>query len=79
MYWIMDGAETNRARLSPSLTHGVVSPRQTEQVTILAITYGVAPSVHRGYVDFWEVDSHGNGMGGNYQIHLGLLVIKDTP
>jgi hypothetical protein len=26
MDWIMDGAETNRAWLSPSLTHGVVSP-----------------------------------------------------
>jgi hypothetical protein len=76
--WIMDGAETNRAWLSPSLTHGVVSPGQTEQVTIRAITHGVAPGVHRGYVDFWQVDSHGNGVDGNYQIHLGLIVIKGT-
>jgi hypothetical protein len=79
MDWIMDGAETNRDWLSPSLTHGVVSPGQTEQVTNLAITHGVAPGVHRGYVDFWEMDSHGNGVGGNYQIHLGLVVIRGTP
>ncbi len=38
LYGNMDGAETNRAWLSPSLTHRVVSPGQTEQVTILAIT-----------------------------------------
>ena len=79
MDWMMDGAETNRAWLSPSLTHGVVSPGQTEQVTILAITHRVAPGVHRGYVDFWQVDSHGNGVGGNYQINLGLVVIQGTP
>jgi hypothetical protein len=46
MDWIMDGAETNRAWLSPSLTHRVVSPGQTEQATILVITHGVDPSVH---------------------------------
>lgn len=79
MDWIMDGAETNRAWLSPSLTHRVVSQGQTEQVTILAITHRVAPGVHRGYVDFWQVDSHGNGVGGNYQINLGLVVIQGTP
>jgi hypothetical protein len=72
MDWMMDSAETNRAWLSPSLTHGVVSQGQTEQVTILAITHGVPPGVHRGYVDFWEVDAHGNDVGGNYQVHLGL-------
>ena len=72
---MMDGAETNRAWLSPSLTHGVVSPGQTEQVTILAITHRVAPGVYRGYVDFWQVDAHGNDVDGYYQIHLGLLVI----
>ena len=63
MDWIMDGAETNRAWLSPSLTHRVVPPGQTEQVTILAITHRVAPGVHRRYVDFWQVDSYGNGVG----------------
>jgi hypothetical protein len=79
MDWIMDVAETNRAWLSPSLTHRVVSQGQTEQVKILAITHRVAPGVHRGYVDFWQVDSHGNGVGGNYQINLGLVVIQGTP
>ena len=63
LYGNMDGAETNRAWLSPSLTRRVVSPGQTERVTILAITHRVAPGVHRGYVDFWQVDSYGNGVG----------------
>ena len=76
---MVDGAEKNRVWLGPSLTHGVVSPGQTEQVTILAITHGVAPGVHRGYIDFWQIDSHGNGVGGNYQINFGLIVMKGTP
>ena len=32
----------------------------------------------RNVMDFWEVDSHGNGVGGNYQIQLGLIIIKGT-
>ena len=70
----------NEPGLIESFTNaGVVSPGQTEQVTILAITHGVAPGVHRGYIDFWQIDSHGNGVGGNYQINFGLIVMKGTP
>jgi Viral BACON domain len=79
MDWIMDSAITNRSWLSASPTRGVVFPGQTEQLTIRMNTHGVNPGVHGGYIDFWEVDSHGNGVGGNYQINLGLIVIKGAP
>ena len=79
MDWVMEGAITNRYLLSASPTRGVVSPGQTEQVTIRVNTHGVTPGMYMGTVDFWEVDAHGNGVGGNYQINLGLIVIKGAP
>ena len=69
----MDGQNVSWLRTTP--TQGDVSPGQTEQVTIRMNTKGLTPGTHEGSIDFWEVDSHGNGVGGNYQIQLGLIVI----
>ena len=75
MDWMMDGAIDNRSWLSASATRGVLSPGQTVQVTIRMNTKGIASGIHSGTIDFWEVDSHGNGVGANYQIQLGLIII----
>jgi hypothetical protein len=69
----MDGQNVSWLRTTP--TQGVVSPGQTEQVTIRMNTKGLTPGTHQGYIYFWEVDSHGNGVKGGFFIELGLIVI----
>jgi hypothetical protein len=74
--WNMSGPITNPPWPIAVPTQGVVFAGQTEQVTIRVNTKGLTPGIYCcGSIDFWEVDSDGNGVGGNYQIYLGLIVI----
>ena len=81
-YWNMGGEMDgllNVSWLRVAPTQGVLSPGQTEQVTIRMSTKGLTPGMYSGSIDFWWVDSKGNGSGGNYQVDLGLIVIKGAP